>query len=231
MPSLGGKVSGLYEEYPRHLVTLSEPFFIQTTEVTKGQWLEVMGENFDYDMSQRDHPMVVNSVKEVRAFLEKLNQRENGKIHYQLPSEAQWEYAARAGTTSPFFTGENVGPNQANFNGEWPYNNVINGVFRKVYTKVKNFPPNPWGLFDTIGNAYEICADGYDYFFYPRSPIVDPLRGEMEHKMLVGRGGCYHRGLELCTAASRIMIETVGLSANSQRVGLRLVAVNIFSER
>ena len=247
-----------YAEYPRHLVTISKPFYIQTTELTRGQWINVMwdgpdrskslggdhdvgrdkeqwvkemGYHFILDMTLKNHPMVFNSVEETQAFIDKLNRMHKGKYHYQLPTEAQWEYAARAGTTGPFFTGENVGADQANVYGKPPSSNIVNGEYRRSLTRVKSFPPNPWGLFDTIGNTPEICADWYDYFFYPRSPVVDPKRNETTNKMFASRSGTYFKGPRRCRAASRSMLSSVGPSAKHETFGVRLVAVKLSNEK
>jgi formylglycine-generating enzyme required for sulfatase activity len=78
-----------------------------------------------------------------------------------LPTEAEWEYACRAGTTTPFSTGSNITTNQANYNGNNPYNNNAKGTYREKTTAVGSFAANPWGLYDMHGNVWEWCWDKY----------------------------------------------------------------------
>ncbi|MDR1971231.1 MAG: SUMF1/EgtB/PvdO family nonheme iron enzyme [Treponema sp.] len=84
---------------------------------------------------------------------------------YRLPTEAEWEYACRAGTDTPFFTGQRLSTAQANYNGNFPYNNGNRGLFRKGTTAAASFPANPWGLYDMHGNVWEWCWDSYGLYY------------------------------------------------------------------
>jgi formylglycine-generating enzyme required for sulfatase activity len=88
------------------------------------------------------------------------NKNANG---YRLPTEAEWEYACRAGTTTPFSTGNNITTSQANYNGNYPYNGNAKGAYRQTPTAAGSFPPNPWGLYDMHGNVWEWCWD-WDWY-------------------------------------------------------------------
>src|SRR5207244_6285103 len=111
---------------------------------------------------------------EVQQFLAKLNARvaesKGPPVRFRLPTEAEWEYACRAGVTAPFATGENLTTVQANYHGEYPYASFPPGVFRHQPTPVGSFAPNSWGLADMHGNVWEGTADWYG----PHSPA--PVR-------------------------------------------------------
>jgi ribosomal protein L7/L12 len=125
------------------------------------------------------------------------DQNSNG---YRLPTEAEWEYACRAGTTGPFNTGDNISTDQANYNGHYPYNNNVKGINRKKITPVGSFAPNSWGLFDMHGNVCEWCWDWYGS--YSNEHQNDPL-GALSGKDRVIRGGCCIDHAENIRSASR----------------------------
>jgi formylglycine-generating enzyme required for sulfatase activity len=92
---------------------------------------------------------------------------------YRLPTEAEWEYACRAGTFTPFSTGNNITTDQANFDGNFPFNNNDRGAYRASTSPVGSFAPNPWGLYDMHGNVFEWCWDWYGV--YPSKAETDPI--------------------------------------------------------
>jgi len=113
--------------------------------------------------------------------------RKTGK-NYRLPTEAEWEYAARAGTTTPFAFGENITPEQVNYNGNYPYADGEVGLNREKTMPAKSFPSNNWGLYEMHGNVWEWVADWYGE--YPAESVIDPV-GPEDGIYRVLRGGSW----------------------------------------
>jgi formylglycine-generating enzyme required for sulfatase activity len=109
---------------------------------------------------------------------------------YRLPTEAEWEYAARAGTSTPFSFGACISTAQANYNGNYDYNDcgAKTGVYLKRTQPVGSYPANSWGLYDMHGNVYEWTADWYGSDYYATSPRDNP-RGPSTGSLRVNRGG------------------------------------------
>ena len=128
----------------QHKVTLTKGFYMGVYTVTQEQWQEVMGNNPSKFKGEKNLPVEMVSWDDCQEFIKKL--REKDKKLYRLPTEAEWEYACRAGTTTPFHFGETISTDQANYNGEVVYGNGKKGVYRKKTTPVGSFPANAWGL-------------------------------------------------------------------------------------
>jgi len=109
---------------------------------------------------------------------------------FRLPTEAEWEYACRAGTTTAFHYGNRLDSSMANFNGNKPYS-VSNRLYLEKTTAVGSFRPNAWGLYDMHGNVFEWCFDWYDESYYTKSPVSDPPGSDCG-KHRVFRGGCWY---------------------------------------
>jgi formylglycine-generating enzyme required for sulfatase activity len=163
------------DDEKQHEVVLSKPFYLQTTEVSQGQWKEVMGDIMDnpsyFEECGDDCPVESVSWDMAQEFIGKLNQME-GTNKYRLPTEAEWEYACRAETKTPFYTGECISTDQANYNGNYPAKNCPKEEYRKKTVKVGSFQPNAWGLYDMHGNVWEWCQDWYGD--YPSKSVPDP---------------------------------------------------------
>ena len=140
---------------PQRTVNIS-PFFMGKYEVTQAQYQAVMGNNPSAFKGAK-RPVEQVSWNKAVEFCQKLSQK-TGKT-YRLPSEAAWEYACRAGTTTPFYFGETITPDLVNYDGNNPYGAAPKGLYRKQTTDVGSFPPNAFGLYDMHGNVWEWCAD------------------------------------------------------------------------
>jgi len=178
-----------YYDEKQHRVTLTKGFLLQTTEVTQSQWEAVMGKNPSKFKGCGKCPVERVSWRNVREFIRKLNQRE-GTDKYRLPTEAEWEYAARAGTTSPFAFGTCLSTDQANYKGNYPMPGCSKGQYRKKTVPVASFAPNAWGLYDMHGNVWEWVQDWYDSDFYQKSPERNP-KGPAKGTSKVTRGGSW----------------------------------------
>lgn len=147
-----------------------------------------------------DYPVVQVSWQDAQAYCAWLSQV-TGQA-FGLPSEAQWEYAARAGTTTPFYTGHTITTDQANYFGRRPYDGGPVGIYRQDSTPVGSFPANPWGLKDMHGNVWQWCADWFDPGYYAGSPLTDPP-GPAQGRERVLRGGAWNLPAEDVRSARR----------------------------
>jgi formylglycine-generating enzyme required for sulfatase activity len=184
------------DESPRHRVLISKPFYMGKYQVTQRQWQAVMGDNpaFFQD-SGLDAPVEGVSWNDFLEFCVK-----TGTV---LPTEAQWEYACRAGTTSPFNLGATITPERVNYDGNHPYGGASEGIYRRKTVKVGSLDnANGFGLYDMHGNVWEWCADWYGDDYYGSSPERDPA-GPTVGSRRVGRGGSWHTLARFCRSADR----------------------------
>ena len=201
-----GSDKGDPDEKPVHEATISKPFYMSKTEVTQAQYQAVMGSNPSYFKGD-DLPVESVSWDDAVEFCEKLSDDKEGR-DYRLPTEAEWEYACRGGTTTPFYTGGTISTEQANY----VYGSGQKGTRRGKTTPVGRFPPNPFGLCDMHGNVWEWCSDWYDKNYYSKSPAVDP-QGPATGSLRVVRGGSWRYNPRLCRSAYR------GYDAPGRRYG------------
>lgn len=184
-------------EKPRHPVTISRPFCLARFELTQAQWEAVMGGN-PYTLSRSNpyynlpgmaaritkpaHPATV-SWNDAQDFIRRLNEKE-AVAFYRLPTEAEWEYAARAGTATAYSFGDDASQLGRH---AWHGENFATGGTHPVGQK----PANPWGLHDIHGNVWEWVQDRYDPDYYASSPPGDP-QGPSSGNQRVVRGGSWH---------------------------------------
>lgn len=176
---------GRFGDETQHPVTLTQGFWLADTACTQGLWQEVMGDN-PSAFQDPLNPVEQVSWDETQLFCAKLNDLVPG-LNVCLPTEAWWEYACRAGTSTPFSFGENISPGQANFDDREIYSSGQPHGYRAA--PVKSFPPNPWGLFEMHGNVWEWCQDRYGE--YGAGPHIDP-RGPPTGECRVLRGGSWY---------------------------------------
>jgi formylglycine-generating enzyme required for sulfatase activity len=146
----------------------------------------------------------------------------SGAKGYRLPTEAEWEYACRAGTTTPFSTGNNITTNQANYDGNYPYNGNAEGVYREKTTPVGSFAANAWGLHDMHGNVWEWCWDWYDD--YDSAAQTDPM-GASSGSSRVLRGGSWYGSGQHVRSACR---DDVAPSYRNLELGFRLLRPSLY---
>ncbi|MCP4702684.1 MAG: formylglycine-generating enzyme family protein, partial [Gammaproteobacteria bacterium] len=140
-----------------HEVTLTRGFWLAETACTQALWQAIMGENPSHFKGE-EKPVERVSWEDAQKFILQLNEEKPG-LALKLPSEAEWEYACRAGTDTPFWFGDNITPEQVNYDGNYPYAGGKKGRYRKETVDVKALPCNSYGLYQMHGNVWEWCAD------------------------------------------------------------------------
>lgn len=198
---------GRYSDETMHKVTFTKGFWIGETEVTQELWVQIMGTNPSFRKSGSRYPVENVSWDEYHAFLAKLNARAPEGWSFALPTEAQWEYACRAGSTDPY-----AGSGLLDDMG-W-YTSNSGGRTHPVAQK----SPNDWGLYDMHGNVLEWCEDRYGS--YPEEDVVDQA-GVATGESRVLRGGSSWRDARFCRSAFRFWNSP---SRRFRLSGIRLVA-------
>ena len=187
------------DEGPQHKVNL-QPFLMSRYPITQDQYQAIMGHNPSY-FKGGNRPVEQVSWHDATKFCQKLSSK-TGKI-YTLPSESQWEYACRAGTTTPFYFGETITSELVNYNGDYPYANAPKGKYREETTDVGSFPPNAFGLYDMHGNVWEWCLDTWhnNYNGAPTDGSSWESAGNSNVRVL--RSGSWYNLSRYCRSARR----------------------------
>lgn len=213
MGSPDGEPGRQLREGPQTRVTISQGFWMGKHEVTQGEYQAVMGNNPSYFTGDLSRPVEQVTWFDCVAYCAALTARERnaGRLPagyvYRLPTEAEWEYACRAGTTTAFYFGKALRSGMANFNGNYEYDSAIgtiyntNGTYSSGTTQVGSYAPNAWGLYDMHGNVWEWCLDWLSSSLPGRS-ITDP-HGDATGSVKVRRGGSFDYQGSRCRAADR----------------------------
>lgn len=190
-----------YDDEQLHTVTMTRGFWIAETACTQKLWHSVLGYRPAL-IKGDDLPVEQVSWDRIHEeFLPALNELVPG-LDARLPSEAEWEYACRAGTQTPFSFGELLTTDKANYDGNYPYNNQSQGEYREVTVPVKTFESNPWGFYQMHGNVWEWCGDSPRE--YGSSTETDPWGGNGTERVL--RGGSWDDDGLYLRSAARIAI-------------------------
>ncbi|MDM3851412.1 MAG: SUMF1/EgtB/PvdO family nonheme iron enzyme [Aphanizomenon gracile PMC627.10] len=198
----------LNSESPQHQVTI-QPFYMGKFTVTQAQWERVAvlpKINDDLNpkpsyFSGKNRPVEQVSWLDAQEFCARISKAIGKK--YRLPSEAEWEYACRAGTTTPFYFGDNITPDLVNYDDNYFYGFGVKGKYRQQTTDVGTFPPNSFGLYDMHGNVWEWCEDDYEENYNNASKDGSALINRVsEYKLL--RGGSWNCYAAYCRSAVRV---------------------------
>ncbi len=200
-----GESGGEPDEQPAHRVTISQPFYLGKYEVTQAQWKQIMGNNPSKFVGD-DLPVDSVSWKDVQTFLQRLNEADD-PFFYRLPTEAEWEYACRAGGSGKY---------AGNLDAMTWYFDNAGGRTHPVGRK----EPNAFGLHDMHGNVREWCQDWYDDFYYRKTPGEDPT-GPTNGTWRAIRGGSYFANAAACRSAVRYKLDP---ELKLDSVGFRVAA-------
>ncbi len=230
MGSPEGEIARSHDEGPLHEVEITQPFYLGVYPVTQGQYQRLMGSNPSWfsaggngrgavaTLDTSDFPVENVTWHEAVAFCTLLSElpaeKEAGRV-YRLPTEAEWEYACRAGTTSIYHFGNALTCQLANIRS------TVGGGHLGRTCPVGQYPPNAWGLYDMHGNVYEWCADWYDENYYRNSPRQGPSGpGSGSRKVL--RDASWADRAEACRAANR---NRQGPNERNMHVGFRIACI------
>lgn len=215
-------------EMPQHNVNVPG-FYIGKYEVTQRQWQAVMGSlpRLEAKFRGDDLPVVNVSWRDAEKFCETLSQMTKGQRQYRLPSEAEWEYASRARTTTPYAFGPTINPQLSNFNGRLPYRGAATGTYRQSLTPIGQMgAANAFGLYDMHGNAWEWCADNW-HDSYDGAPTdgsawetTDEDDDNRPYRVI--RGGSWDSIANSCRSAHRR--KNGAAQSGTNKIGFRVVS-------
>jgi formylglycine-generating enzyme required for sulfatase activity len=205
------------DERPPHQVNITKGFYMGKYEVTQKQYLAIM--KFHKGLKFVGDQLPIDNIDwhEASTFIEKLSQET--KLKLRLPTEAEWEYACRAGTDTAFYTGNTISPDQANYNCKKTYMGGPQGLPYDETREVGSYPPNAFGLYDMHGNVWEWCSDWHNKDYYKFCDEDDP-QGPHKGKRKVTRGGSWNDGPDKLRSANR---QSRSPKADRKYIGFRVV--------
>ncbi|HAC64860.1 MAG TPA: formylglycine-generating enzyme family protein [Cyanothece sp. UBA12306] len=214
-------------ERPQHQVTVP-PFYLGKYQVTQAQWRAIASlPRVKIDLNRDpssfkgdDRPVERINWHQAVEFCERLSTLLEGKWKYRLPTEAEWEYACRAGTTTPFYFGETITTDLANYDGNYVFASEPKGQYRGETTPVGQFPPNAFGLYDLHGNVWEWCLDDFHRNYEGAPSDGSPWISNDNNTTKILRGGSYIINPRVCRSAFRDSLFPRNGSSND---GLRVV--------
>jgi formylglycine-generating enzyme required for sulfatase activity len=195
------------DEGPQHQVTISRRFALGRTAVTFDEYDQFCAQTGrdkpgDAGWGRGSRPVINVSWADATAYCEWLSGQTGQR--YRLPTEAEWEYACRAGTTTPFSFGAAITPEQVNYDGRHPYAGGRKGLYRKRTVPVMSLPANPWGLHEMHGNVWEWCVDGKRK--YSEVAVTDPVGPTEAGGSRVLRGGSWRHDAQGVRSAFRLAL-------------------------
>jgi uncharacterized protein (TIGR02996 family) len=229
MGSPSGEEGRHSDEHPRHRVEITRPFYLGVYPVTQEEYRQVTGTNPSHfcatgagknrvkgsALDTKRFPVESVWWKDAVAFCKKLSalpaEKAAGRV-YRLPTEAEWEYACRAGTTSIFHYGNSLSSHRANVDGNLPERDR-KGLFLARPCPVGQYPLNAFGLYDMHGNVWEWCADWFKIEYYEKSPNRDPT-GPARGTLRALRGGSWQYGARIARSAYRFRAEPDSLQSD-----------------
>ncbi len=210
-------LDGFRREKPQHEVTV-QPFFMGKYPITQAQYQEVMSKN-PSNFKGDERPVEYVTWDEAEEFCQRLSKQTG--TEYRLPTEAEWEYACRAGTTTPFHFGETITTDLANYDGNYTYANESQGEYREQTTPVGSFSPNAFGLYDMHGQVWEWCQDNWHDNYEGAPKDGSPwLSGFSSTKIMRGGSWAYNPGV--CRSACRFYLARGFCDVD---IGFRVVCV------
>ena len=202
----GGNPDTLAHEHPLHQVIISQPFWMGVLEVTQAQWRSIMGTEPSYHAGCDSCPVENINWYQAQEFIAALNTLEGleGEYQYRLPTEAEWEYACRAGADTAFYFGDCLSIEDENFNPHYYMDYCPNADYLQntAPLPVGSRSPNGWNLYDMHGNVCEFVQDWYAADYYEQSPAIDPS-GPASGEYRVFRGSYYGGTMEGARSAAR----------------------------
>ena len=184
-----------------HSVTLTNGFWLAESQCTQALWHAITGDNpsrFSELNNSPKRPVENVSWDDFYQAFDEFN-KSSADVKLRLPTEAEWEYACRAGTSTPFYFGNQLSSELANFDGNYPYGELDAAIYREQTTPVMSFAPNAWGLYDMHGNVWEWCQDGF-HADYQNESKKDPLGAPSNAGRVLRGGGWFSNGLCLRSA-------------------------------